>query len=142
NTGASYNDLLRQVREYILGSDTLDPTLTRHAKQITTDTLFNYNRALQEAVSQNTGLDFYYYSGSIMDDSRQFCVDRAGKYYHKREIEGWASLNWAGRRRGTNSSNIFIYAGGYGCLHKPIAVSRAVVPEDVLARARAKGYIT
>src|SRR5690606_14633905 len=55
NTGASYNDLLRQVREYILGSDTLDPTLTRHAKQITTDTLFNYNRALQEAVSQNTG---------------------------------------------------------------------------------------
>lgn len=141
NTGAAYTDLLKQIREFILGSDKLDPTLTRYAKQITTDTLFNYNRALQEAVSQNYGLEFYYYSGGIMDDSRPFCTARAGKYFHKKEIEGWGSLNWTGRRKGTNSSNVFIYAGGYGCLHKPIAVSRAVVPDEVLSRAIAKGYI-
>lgn len=140
NTGAAYTDLLKQIREFILGSDKLDPTLTKYAKQITTDTLFNYNRALQEAVSQNYGLEFYYYSGGIMDDSRPFCTARAGKYFHKREIESWGNLNWTGRRRGTNSSNVFIYAGGYGCLHKPIAVSRNVVPDDVIARAIAKGY--
>lgn len=141
NTGAAYTDLLKQIREFILGSDKLDPTLTRHAKQITTDTLFNYNRALQEAVSQNYGLEFYYYSGGIMDDSRPFCTARAGKYFHKKEIEGWGNLNWTGRRKGTNSSNVFIYAGGYGCLHKPIAVSEAVVPKDVIERAKAKGYL-
>lgn len=141
NTGASYSDLLKQIREFIQGSDRLEPTLARYAKQITTDTLFNYNRALQEAVSQNYGLKFYRYSGGIIDDSRDFCTARAGRFFHKKEIEGWANLNWAGRRRGTNSSNIFIYAGGYGCLHKPIAVSEAVVPKDVIERAKAKGYL-
>lgn len=141
NTGARYSDLLAQMREFILGSDRLDPTLTRHAKQITTDTLFNYSRALQEAVSQSAGLQFYVYSGGVMDDSRPFCTERAGKYYHKREIESWGNLNWTGRRRGTTPSNIFIYAGGYQCLHKLIAVSEAVVPDYVLERARAKGYI-
>lgn len=140
NTGASYNDLLRQTREFILGSDKLDPTLVRYSKQITTDTLFNYNRALQEAVSQNAGLQFYYYSGGIIDDTRDFCMSRVGKYYHKAEIEQWAKLTWQGKRKGTTASTIFIFAGGYNCLHKAIAVSELMVPAEVIERAKTKGY--
>jgi hypothetical protein len=141
NTGASYVDLMNQIREFILGSDKIEPTMIRYSRQITTDSLFNFSRALQEAVSENSGLEFYVWSGGTMDDSRPFCKERAGKYFHKKEIEGWADQSWAGRRKGTNSSTIFIYAGGYGCLHKPIAVSESTVPKSVIERAKQKGYI-
>lgn len=140
NTGAAFSDLRKQIHEFILGSDKLEPTLSKYSKQITTDTIFNYNRALQEAVSQNAGLQFYYYSGGVMDDSRPFCTARAGKYFHKKEIEAMASLQWQGKRKGTTASTIFIFGGGYFCLHKWIAVSEAVVPQDVIERAKAKGF--
>lgn len=141
NTGAAYSDLMKQVREFILGSDTIEPTMIKYSRQITTDSLFNFSRALQEAISDNAGLEFYVWSGGTMDDSRPFCAERAGKYFHKKEVEGWSGQSWAGKRKGTNSSTIFIYAGGYGCLHKPIAVSEAIVPKSVIKRAKEKGFM-
>ncbi len=141
NSGASFTDLLKQVREFTLGTDKLQGQLMRYSRQITTDSLFNFNRALQEAVSQNVGLNYYFYSGGRDKDSRPFCIDRVSKYYHKREVEEWASLEWEGKRRGTTASSIFIYAGGYSCKHTIIAVSEITVPKSVIKRAKAKGFV-
>lgn len=141
NTGASFTDVTAQVREFILGSEKYEPTLSRYSKQIANDLLFNYSRAFQESVSQNAGLEFYLYSGGVMDDSRDFCVARHGKYYHKKEVEDWAKLSWQGKRKGTTSSTIFIYAGGYFCKHQLIAVSELVIPKSVINRAKEKGFI-
>lgn len=137
NTSASFNDLLKQVREFTLGTDELQGQLQRYSRQIVNDTLFNYNRALQEAISEQAGLKWYVYSGGLRADSRPFCVHRAGKYYHKDEIEKWAVQDWAGKRRGTTASTIFIYAGGYFCSHQLIAVSESVVPKSALKRIQA-----
>jgi hypothetical protein len=136
NTGASYSDLLKQVREFAIGNDELAGQLQRYSGQLTTDTLFNFNRAMQEAVSQNSGLDWYLYSGSNDADSREFCKQRAGKYFHRTEIEKWANMDWAGKRRGTTKSSIYVYLGGYRCRHKLIAVSEAVVPKSALNRIK------
>ena len=133
NTGAAYKDLLNQLRTFITGNDQVEGSLLRYSRQITTDTLFNYNRALQEAVSANSGLEWIKYVGGAMDTSRDFCLSRMGNYYHKTEVEKWPNQNWAGKRTGTNSSTIFIYAGGWNCRHQLIYVSEAVVPkQDVL----------
>lgn len=134
NTSASFNDLLKQVREFTLGTDKMEGQLKRYSRQIVNDTLFNYNRALQEAISEQAGLKWYVYSGGLRADSRPFCIHRAGKYYHKDEVESWAAQDWAGKRRGTTASTIFIYAGGYFCSHQLIAVSEAVVPKSALKR--------
>lgn len=141
NSGASLSDVTAQLREFILGSDKIEPTLSRYSKQIANDTFFNFSRAMQEAISQNAGLQFYLYSGGVIDDSREFCVERAGKYYHKNEIEAWAKLNWQGKRKGTTSSTIFVYAAGYFCKHQLIAVSESVVPSSVINRAKSKGLL-
>lgn len=140
NTGASYKDVTQQIRQFILGSDEFEPTLARYSKQIANDTLFNFSRSMQEAVSQNAGLQFYLYSGGIIDDSREFCIQRHGKYYHKKEVEKWANSTWQGKRKGTTSSTIFVYAGGYFCKHQLIAVSEAVVPKSVISRSKELGY--
>jgi hypothetical protein len=136
NSGASLSDLVSQIRTFTLGNDQLEGQLKRYSGQIVTDTLFNFDRAMQESVSQNSGLDWYYYSGSRDDTSREFCVQRVDKYYHRKEIEKWASLSWAGKHRGTTKSSIYIYLGGYRCRHKLIAVSESVVPKSVISRVK------
>lgn len=134
NTSASFTDLLAQIREFTLGTDKLQGQLMRYSRQIVNDSLFNYSRALQESISEQANLKWYIYSGGLRTDSRPFCVHRAGKYYTKDEVEAWASQDWAGKRRGTTASTIFIYAGGYFCSHQLIAVSESTVPKSALKR--------
>lgn len=141
NTGAGFSDMLKQVREFITGSPDAEGKLLRYSKQITRDSLFNYSSSLQESVSQKSGLEFYYYQGHLMADSRDFCIARQGNYFHKKEVEAWGSMSWTGKRSGTNSSTIFIYRGGYNCLHSLIPVSEIVVPKDVIERAQSKGFM-
>lgn len=141
NTGASFADLLKQVREFIKGTPDLDGKLLRYSKQISRDTLFNYSASMQESISQNAGLDWYVYLGGIMDDSRDFCIQRAGNYYRKSEIESWAKLSWQGKRPGTTSSTIFIYRAGFNCLHQIIPVSESIVPEIAIKRAEQLGFL-
>ncbi len=130
NTGASFADLLKQVREFIKGSPDREGKLLRYSKQISRDSLFNYSASMQESISQIAGLEWYYYDGAVMDDSRDFCIARVGKYFKKQQVEGWARLNWQGKRAGTTSSTIFIYRGGYNCLHSLIPVSESIVPDE------------
>jgi len=152
NTGAAYSDLVKQLRTFILGNNEVEGTLLRYSKQIVTDTLFNYNRALQEAVSVNSGLIWIKYTGVVtlkklpkkspaysdpgkkLVTTRDFCLSRIGKYYHKKEVEKWATLTWDGKRAGTTSSTIFIYAGGYNCRHQLIYVHESTVPKINLDR--------
>lgn len=141
NTGGSFNDLLKQVREFTVGNDLIDGRLKRYSKQITRDTLFNYSSSLQESISEQAGLQWYVYSGASRKDSRPFCVTRAGGYYHKNEVESWAKLNWTGKRTGTTSSTIFIYRGGWNCEHQLIAISEIVVPKASIERAKSLGYL-
>ncbi len=136
NTGAAFNDLTKQLRTFIMGSPEVDGALTRYTKQIVTDTLFNYNRAYQEAISASSGLVWTKYVGGVMDTTRPFCAARVGNYYHKTEVEKWASQEWAGKRPGTNKSTIFIYAAGYNCKHSIVYVPESTVPKSVLERIK------
>lgn len=140
NSGASYSDLLKQLRGFITGDAVTQGKLQSYAGQIVTDTLFNFSRSLQESVSQNAGLQFIRYSGGTVADTRDFCAERVDNFYHKAEVEKWASLSWEGKRKGTTSSTIFIYAGGYRCMHQIVYVSEAIVPHEVIQRAKDLGY--
>lgn len=134
NSGAAFSDLLKQVREFINGTVDREGKLMRYSKQISRDALFNFSRSMQESISENSGLEYYLYSGASRKDSRPFCASRAGNYYHRSEIEKWASQDWAGKRAGTTGSSIYIYLGGYNCEHSLIPVSKSVVPKEVIQR--------
>lgn len=134
NSGASFADMLTQIRQFIVGNADAEGKLLRYSKQISRDALFNFSSAMQEAISEKSGLQYYYFSGGLMDDSRDFCIARAGNYFHKKEIERWARLNWQGKRPGTTSSTIFIYRSGFNCTHSYIPVSESVVPKEVIER--------
>lgn len=127
NSSAKFSDLLKQVQEFIVGGEN-EGQLLRYSKQITSDSLFNYSRAYQQAISSDLGLEHYLYAGGLTEGgkyssgSRDFCIARVGNTYTQKQVEGWASLDWAGKRRGTTSSSIFIFCGGYSCRHSLIPV--------------------
>lgn len=146
NSGGSFSGMLQTLKNHITGIDDKEGRLLRYAKGFLTDTLFNYSRAYQQAVTSDLGLEFYLYSGGLTGPkgkhggSREFCEERAGLFFHQKEIELWAEMDWAGKNKDTTSSSIFILAGGYNCRHSIIPVHISIVPQEVIQRAIDLGY--
>lgn len=134
NTGGQYSGMLRQLRTFIEGDPNLDGRLTSYSRGILRDTLFQYARSYQQSVTVDLKLEWYLYAGGLMDKSRPFCIERAGKYFHQKEIERWAKLQWTGKNPLTTESSIFVLAGGYSCQHSIIPVHNSIVPTEDLDR--------
>jgi hypothetical protein len=149
-TKASYSDLLVSVTDSIVGTPNYDGRLLAYSRQLVTDTIGTTDRAFTEIIAADLGLEWYRYTGGLMDTTRCFCEKRNGKWYHKKEIESWGNKEnlgecntgkgWAGMNRATDSSTIFAYAGGYNCQHSILPVSEASVPIETLKEAIAKGF--
>ena len=140
-TGGSFSDLVEALRIDILGSPDKLGYLERYTSQITTDSLNQFNANYNIAVSNDLGLEFYYYAGSEKTTSRTYCINQIdkGRYFHKKEVEASASKEWAGKIPNTNSSTIFVYRGGYRCGHQYLATNTLLVPKDVVDRNIANG---
>lgn len=138
--GGSYADFRKQLRGFINSTPTVPSRLNAYTSQITVDGLNQYGRAYMETVATETGLEFYLYEGGTKETSRAFCVQRANKYFHKKEVEAWARLAWAGKIPATTAKTIFVYAGGYHCHHYLIPVAVEAVPKATVARAIAEGF--
>ncbi len=139
-TGQSVFDIREQLREIILGDKERLGHLERHVGQIARDSLNQTNRAYTQSVAEGLGLEWYFYSKGTVAASREFCLQRNGHYFHKKEIEKWPSLQWKGKIPGTNSSNIFILLAGWNCMHSLTPVSKSIVPESAIKRAERLGF--
>lgn len=142
NTGGNFSGMLQQVRNFIQGDETLNGRLLSYSRGILRDTLFDYSRAFQQAVTADLKLEWYLYAGGLMDKSREFCVERAGSFYHESEIKAWASQEWQGKRRGTTESSIFFFCGGYSCTHSLIPVDENIIPKSVREGIKQKALPT
>jgi hypothetical protein len=146
NSGGSFSGMLKQLETFIQGGEGTDGRLLRYSRTYLTDTLFNYSRAYQQAVTRDLKLEWYLYQGGLTkpgkksEGSRDFCIDRAGHYFHHKEIEAWAGIDWAGKRQGTTESSIFMFAGGWNCKHSIIPVHVLIVPQEDLNRAIELGF--
>jgi hypothetical protein len=129
NTGGSFSGMLNQLRTFIKGNDKLDGRLTSYSRGVLSDALFQYSRAYQQSVTADLKLEWYLYAGGLMDKSRPFCIERAGKYWHQKEIESWAKLTWAGKNPLTTESSIFVLVAGFQCRHELIPVHESAVPQ-------------
>jgi hypothetical protein len=134
NTGGSYSGMLNQVRTFIKGNEKLDGRLTSYSRGILRDTLFNYSRSYQQSFTADLKLEWYFYSGGLMDKSRPFCIERAEKYWHQSEVESWASLTWQGKNPLTTESSIFVLLAGFNCVHQLVPVHESSVPQEAKDR--------
>ncbi len=152
STGSSLRDTIASLRLDIVGGESKGSIvlgkLERYTKQIATDAFADSDRAYTNLVSQELEAEFFLYSGGLIQDSRVFCVNRNGKFWHRNQIAGWgegklvdsgrakgkdlAGTNWQGKRTNTNESTIFVFLGGFGCLHSAMPVSTFVVSKTAL----------
>ena len=135
-TGGNFVDLTESLRLDILGNSEKLGKLERYTKQITTDALNQFNANYNQAVSQDLGMEFYFYNGGIKETSRSYCINRVaeGRYFHKKEVEESANEQWAGKIPSTNESTIITNRGGYNCGHQWLAVDAIAVPKSVIER--------
>lgn len=148
-TGARFEDLTDQVRIFLTDTKEGDGALVRYAKVYTIDALNQYNAQYTATATDDLGLEWYKYVGSLITTSRPFCkalidAKKEGmEYIHRSQFAELLKGNINGKQvpiyektdlpsgmiAGTNVFNLPINRGGYGCGHQLMPVSSAVVPQ-------------
>ena len=119
------SELNKTLRKFIEGTPEESAFLNRYIKQTTNDAVMTFNSEYIQTIAEDLGVEYYLYAGTVISDSRAFCVSRSGRYFTTDQVKAWANLKgWDGRMKGTNSSTIFIYRGGYNCRHQLWPVSK------------------
>lgn len=118
----SDNSTIPQAGEIIRAN--VPTELERYANEIVTDSLYQYERNVTKVVTNDLGLEHYYYSGTTRETTRPFCRTRAGKVYTEAEVRSWGKMgDWAGKIPGTDEKTIFSYLGGYNCRHRLLPIT-------------------
>lgn len=111
-------ELRKILTQFIEGSETEKPFLQRYITQVTNDSVMTFNQEYLNTISEDLDIEYYLYSGTIIKDSRPFCVARTGRLFTKEQVKAWGKLGpWQGKIPGTNEKTIFVYRGGYNCRH-------------------------
>lgn len=130
----SYRETIQALETFLIGNPEIDGRLVSHVKRVAYDSFAVSDRTYTNIISEDLGLEFYLYQGGTIEDTRDFCSQRNGKYFHKKEIQAWASIKWQGKNSATTKSTIFAFAGGYNCKHSLLPVSLKSVPKKVIQR--------
>ncbi len=160
-SGGSYKSLESQLRESLTNTPTSDGSLLKYTKQITTDSINQYNAQYTQIVSSDLGFEWYAYQGSEIETSRPFCqaMVENNRYFHVSQLPNLLKgLDAQGNRlkykdnktdsirsvdiyprtglphgfiEGTNEANFFVRRGGHFCGHQARPVSERLVPEEV-----------
>jgi len=122
--GSSITDLENYLTTYILGNPNVDGLFSRYVKQISRDSLNQYDGQINAKIAEEFGLDAFRYVGSLIDDSRPQCRRWVNmRVIQKKDLPNelsWATNNGTGMIPGTNTENFAVYRGGYNCRHSAI----------------------
>ena len=98
----------------IYARDRAGNNLRRYAYQQVHDALMQFNGSFTQAKAQEAGLTHYEYYGSLVRDSRDWCIRHKGMVMSDDEIrEKWVNSSWQGKAPG----DPFVVRGGYNCRH-------------------------
>lgn len=158
-SGISYTDAVEMLRSNMVGENAI---FSKYAGQIVKDTFAVSDRQYVQLTARLHGIEFYKYDGGKVEDTREFCLERAGKVFHEKEIEAWGNFKktrpefirpkylyetkagvkiyWEGMNYDTNSATIKSYAGGYNCLHVLVPIATEYVSSTDKARAKELGF--
>ena len=95
-------------------ADRAGENLRRYAGQIAHDSVMQFHGQFTVKKAKESGLKHFTYTGTLVRDSRPFCVNMVGRTLTEKEIrDRWNSQAWKGK----SSGDPFIVRGGYRCRH-------------------------
>ena len=117
--GDSVEDLTEEVSQLLVGgTDKAGRSMAAHAKTIATTGYREADSIILEKKGEEFDIKKWEYAGSLIKDSREWCVDHVGKTYTMEEIKAWEERSWKGKRSG----NPFVTRGGWNCRHRWLPV--------------------
>lgn len=136
---ASLSDLVQEMSTFIQGNEQRLGVLSRYSRQIVTDSLNQYAAQLNKTFTDDLGLQWYRYVGSLVNDSRPWCIAMVSKeWIHESELPAVTrgridgeTVSLAGLMPGTNATNVQVRRGGYNCNHMLLPVATEAVPKDL-----------
>lgn len=150
-SGGSYAEFQEAMKVYINGNANNLGAFEKYANTIVIDSINTYSRTYSTILVEDLGLEWFIYTGSLLETSREWCQYMVKKkYVHKSEFQTILSGNIDGvdicsdkipcnqktklpngMKADTTTSNITNYAGGWNCGHAFYAVAKEAVPENI-----------
>ena len=110
------------------GSTVTGANLAVYSSQIVQDAIMEFDGQFTKYRADELGLTSYVYYGSIIRDSRDFCVEHVNKIFTEEEARQIWQQDWKGK----SGSDPFINRGGYNCRHswQPVNPDWGTIKED------------
>lgn len=114
-SGLRADDLKEEIENILFGvEDRRGNPMINQLNLLLHDGIMEYHARINIISASEAGVSNLKYVGSLIADSREFCVANAGKTFSLEEIK----TLWKGRRwRGKKSDNVLIHRGGFNCRH-------------------------
>lgn len=118
--GDSLEDMTQDVRQLLVGgTDKAGRPMANHAKTISTTRYMEVDATILKKKSEEFEIKKFKYAGSLIKDSRKWCVDHVGQILTMEEIQKWEDKKWKGKKSG----DPFVVRGGWRCRHRWIPVA-------------------
>jgi hypothetical protein len=118
-SGGTVSDLTLDIRQLLIGeTDRAGRPMVNHAKTIANTGYHEADAIIMEQKTEELGIEKFKYTGSLIKDSRDWCVAHKDQILTMAEIQEWDDQKWQGKKSG----NPFITRGGWNCRHRWIPV--------------------
>ena len=121
-----WRDLQKKLDELLTDTKTARGLLKKYTGTYANTAFASFDRKVMNIKANELGLEWFLYSGSGINDSRDFCRQRAGKAFTREQIAGWESLKWKGK---ISRGSVFISLGGYNCRHSLTPITEELARE-------------
>lgn len=109
-----YNVFLRNMKPIFKSNKANRSVVAKYYLKYAYDSVSKVINATGLYLANKYGLDKFVYDGGIIKDTRDFCRERAGGTFTRKDAEKWNQMHWSGKIEG---EDVLLVAGGYKCLH-------------------------
>lgn len=114
--------------------------LDKYYKTYVYDTFSQVDRISSTFIADKLGLEYFVYEGSLIKTSRPFCCKRAGKVFHKDDVDSWkCDVDLIGKPKGEECDDSYrplIEFGKFNCRHNPRWITKSLANEFGITKSK------
>ena len=122
----SLSEFKKGLEGLIVGNKDIEGALLRYWRQFAFDTFNTVHEIANKTVADQAGLKHFIFQGSVIDTTRRFCEERAGKVFSTDETETWKDDPNLVDKKTKDSYKPLLERGRYNCRHFITYISEAL----------------
>jgi len=115
--GKSLTEFAKGFEEIVVGSGEKSGILQKYYNQYVYDTYMQFERTGNNFYADKLGLNYFFYTGGLIETSREFCIKRDGKLFSRDDAKTWKNDVSLPQPSTKESYNPLIELGRWNCRH-------------------------